>query len=211
MDLSMDTAQPAWAADLWSRLLATIPREPAGMATSRANAVSNSEDAAERERFERFFYEYAPRITGYLWRMTGADHAAFDLSQETFLRAWQHFDSVGVHPQPVAWLFKVATNLALNHLRAKNTVRTFTVPLDDMSDPGRSDPALRLAERDQVQQALRTLAERPRAVLILREVYGLSCAEIGQTLGLSPIAAKTALCRAREQFRAAYLRKEERS
>ncbi len=194
--------------DVLARLLATISRDPSDPTQATPRASAQASDATQA-RFEEFFTTYASRITSYLWRMTGDQQTAFDLSQETFLRAWQHFAQISAYPQPGAWLFRVATNLALNALRRQASPIGTPLVLDDLTDPGRSDPAQRLVEDDHVRQALRVLPPRARALLILREVYGLSCAEVGQVVGLSPIAAKTALFRAREQFRAAYLRQEE--
>ncbi|HEX5571799.1 MAG TPA: sigma factor-like helix-turn-helix DNA-binding protein, partial [Ktedonobacterales bacterium] len=64
----------------------------------------------------------------------------------------------------------------------------------------------RVVERDLVRAALDTLPARRRAALILREVYGLTGAEVARALGMSEAAARMTLSRAREQFRAAYLR-----
>jgi RNA polymerase sigma factor (sigma-70 family) len=159
--------------------------------------------------FEAFFARYETRIMGYLWRMTGDEQSAFDLSQEAFLRAWQHFTTIQRYPHPEAWLFRVATNLALHQLRRRASPIGAAVVLDERTDPGRSDPAMRLAEHDAVRRALDALVPRARALLILREVVGLSGAEAAEALGMTPLAAKTALFRAREQFRRAYLGKGE--
>src|SRR5271165_2316786 len=85
--------------------------------------------------FEGFFRSYEPRITGYLWRMVGDDGAACDLCQETFIRAWQHFAEVQAAHQPIAWLYRVATNLALNHVRARSRGIRAAVPLTDATAP----------------------------------------------------------------------------
>src|SRR5262245_10081441 len=164
---------------------------------------------ANQERFEEFFRRYERDIFGYLWRVTSDEQAAYDLSQETFLRAWQHFAKVVTYELPVAWLYRVATNLALNHLRTREaSSRTTYLQEDGIS--GVSDPALRLAARDTVRRALMAVAPRQRAALVLREVYGLSCEEVAQTLEISPGAAKTILWRGRESFRDHYLREEGR-
>ena len=80
--------------------------------------------------------------------------------------------------------------------------------LDEDDDPAGSDHSTRFAEQDIVRQTLLQLPIRQRATLILREVYGLSCAEIGDLLHISRDAVKMALWRAREQFRARYLGEE---
>jgi len=155
-----------------------------------------------------FIQRHQRDILNYLWRMTGDEQTAYDLTQEVFLRAWQHFDTLRTYEQPRSWLFRVATNLALTHLR-RHAPRTSTLDaLDPQRHPAMSDPAWRLAERDQVHQTLLQLAPQRRAALVLREVYGLSAAEVGRLLDISETAVRMTLHRARKQFRAIYTREE---
>ena len=162
--------------------------------------------------YEAFIRQHERPILNYLWRMTGDEQAAYDLTQEVFLRAWQRFDAVRRYDQPRSWLFRVATNLAITHLRRRALPVGAATPLDTLLDAGRdpasSDPAWRLAESDLVRRTLLQLAPRRQAALVLREVYGLSAAEVGQALGMTAVAVRMALHRAREQFRAIYLREE---
>ncbi len=138
--------------------------------------------------------------------MVGNEQAAHDLSQETFLRAWRHFAALCQHAEPRAWLFRVATNLAWSFLR-RRAARP-VLPLDE-DLMGQSDPGRRVAISDLVAQALTSLTPRQRAALILHEVEGLSCEEIGALLGISRDAVKMTLWRARDQFRAHYQREDD--
>jgi RNA polymerase sigma-70 factor (ECF subfamily) len=163
--------------------------------------------AAPTDAFEAFFREHERAVYACLWRLTGDPQAARDLTQETFLRAWRHFERVRAYEQPLAWLLRVATNLArTSHRREQRRPRS-TETLTDADEPSRSDPTQRLAERDLVERTLLELPPNQRAALTLREVYGFSCAEIGAALGLSRDAVKMALYRGRESFRRHYLRK----
>jgi RNA polymerase sigma-70 factor (ECF subfamily) len=198
--MAIGSAQGAWNRGWLPRaLLALMNRSGAGDATRRESDAG----AARTARFEQFFRQHESRITGYLWRMTGDIDLAADLCQETFLRAWQHFDAVAAYPQPQAWLFRVATNLTLNHAR-----RPVALALDPRFDPAGSDPGRGVAERDLLRQALLAVPSKPRAALILRAVNDLTYAEIGELLEMSPDAVKMAVSRAREQFRQAYRRKD---
>ena len=152
-------------------------------------------------QFEAFFHEYEGRVFGYLLRMTGNEQAAHDLSQETFVRAWQHFDRIAAYDSPIGWLLRVATNLALTARRRNGS--PVALPEGD-DEPSGGDPAQRIAEVDAVQRALLGLAPKQRAALVLREVYGLTCEEVGQALGVSRDAAKMLLLRWRQRFRARY-------
>ncbi len=154
--------------------------------------------------YEAFFQRHERDIFGYLWRVTGDEQTAYDLRQETFLRAWNHYDQLLDYTQPAAWLFRVATNLAINHLRRRKAPVGAAAPLDLVGDPGMSDPSWRLVESDLVRQTLLALPPRQRAALVMREVYGLSCEEIARSLGVTPAAIRMTLWRGREQFRALY-------
>jgi RNA polymerase sigma-70 factor (ECF subfamily) len=157
--------------------------------------------------FEAFFREHERAVYACLWRLTGDPQAARDLTQETFVRAWRHFEQIRGYEQPRAWLLRVATNLARTAHRANQRFLS-TDALTDAETPARSDPTQRLAERDLVQRTLLELPLSQRTALTLREVYGLSCAEIGEALGISRDAVKMALFRGRESFRRRYLGEE---
>jgi RNA polymerase sigma-70 factor (ECF subfamily) len=155
---------------------------------------------------ERFIRDHERQILNYLWRVTGDEAAAYDLTQEVFLRAWQHFETVRRYEQPRGWLFRVATNLALTHVKRRGARAAAISALETMHGSATSDPAWRLAESDLVRRTLLQLTPKRRAALVLREVYGLSAAEVGQALGMTETAVRMALHRAREQFRDLYLR-----
>jgi RNA polymerase sigma factor (sigma-70 family) len=163
----------------------------------------------EIKDFERFFHTYERALTGYLWRLTGDDDAACDLAQETFVRAWQRFAEVQHYAHQRAWLFRVATNLALNHLRQRAHPIDVTALPETTPQLHLADPMVNLIERHHIIDSLQQLPPRQRAVLILRAVYDLSYQEMGNVLGISFEAAKIALRRARIQFRATYFDHQE--
>jgi RNA polymerase sigma-70 factor, ECF subfamily len=213
-------ARPALTA-WWRRLLCALAARD-GARAGRDPAGAPARLGAENAEFEAFFRRHERDVFGYLWRLTGEEQAAYDLSQETFIRAWQHFDSIQHYEHPAGWLFRVATNLALKHLRHRRLAdRLITTALGDDDDDtiataeripaARADHAERVAEGDQIRVVLLALAPRPRALLILHDVYGLSADEAARVLNMTRGAAKTMLCRAREQFRSHYLRQEARS
>ena len=198
--------------DRWPALLASLrasdERSQVDKPSGHPQAPSaGNEDTAE---FESFFRAHERAVYACLWRLTGDTQLARDLSQETFLRAWRHFVRVRAYEQPRAWLLRVATNLAFSARRRVHHIPTrSTESMRDDETPAHSDATQALAERDAIERALLALPANQRAALVLREVDGLSCAEIAATLGLSRDAAKMALFRGRESFRRHYLRQEE--
>jgi RNA polymerase sigma-70 factor, ECF subfamily len=193
------------------------PRRARRRIHARGSHTADAATGLETD-FEAFFRHHQQDIFGYLWRLTGEEQTAYDLSQETFIRAWQHFTDLRRYDHPAGWLFRVATNLALKHLRHRRIVtRLVTTPLhddDDLAERGgrtpadHADYAEQVVQDDLVRVVLLALAPRPRALLVLHDVYGLSTDEVARTLNMSRAAVKMMLCRAREQFRIRYRRQE---
>ncbi len=178
------------------------------MAGMQGQALAQPTPTTEVAAFEELVHRYERLVLNYLWRMTGEEQSAYDLTQETFLRAWQHFAKINHYESPRAWLLRVATNLALTLRTRRAAPVGAAIPLDDTHEPAASDPARRVVESEQVRLTLQALSPRARSMLVLRELYGLDINEIAGILGMSRDAVKMALCRAREQFRAIYEREE---
>ncbi|HKV86125.1 MAG TPA: RNA polymerase sigma factor [Ktedonobacterales bacterium] len=197
------------AETIWRRLLLAVEH---GESAAAVNVnTGQTESRAGLREFEPFFHAHQRDIFTYLWRMTGDEQAAYDLTQETFLRAWRHFAKVRDYERPGGWLFRVATHLALNHLRGRATALGKAVSLDTLTIANgvtavatSADYASHIADADTVRRALMGIAPRHRAALVLREVYGFSCEEVAVALGVSTGAAKTLLWRARSDFRDRY-------
>jgi RNA polymerase sigma factor (sigma-70 family) len=174
--------------------------------------------------FDAFFAELEQPLFGYLLRMIPSQEIAMELAQETFFRAWQHFAELQIYDRPEAWLYRVATNLAISHLRRKKSL-CFTQVFrytGGEADPGESgmeyefladpfDLEQQTANRVHIEQTLQQLAERQRAALLLRAVYGFSCQEISTTLGISVANVRQTLSRARQRFRKLYEARSENS
>lgn len=165
-------------------------------------------DVTSANDFEAFFWRYERDILGYLWRLTGDEQAAHDLSQETFVRAWRSFAKVSGYDHPRAWLFRVASNLGLNHLRGQSRHPLTTLTgTETVHAPG--DHTLRIVESDAVRQALLQLTAKQRAALVLCDMYDMTCREAAETLGITQASVKMALWRGRERFRTVFLRQEQ--
>ncbi|MGH2487350.1 MAG: RNA polymerase sigma factor [Ktedonobacterales bacterium] len=160
------------------------------------------------ESFETFYRSFEPQIFGYLWRMCGDEHAALDMTQETFLRAWQRYVEVCAYQRPDSWLYRVATRLALNHARQRKRHVRALGKLQSHELAVSNEAVIESGDGDAVLQTLQMLATRDRAALVLHSVYGLTCAELAATLHISEGAAKVLLWRGRERFRRMYVQLE---
>lgn len=171
--------------------------------------------------FDAFFIQHERALYGYLRRMLPTHEAALDVAQEAFFRAWRHFETVRGYDRPQAWLFRVATNLALDTFRRRQPTglaRIFSERsadiLTDDGDAGEVIPALTdpfdmersLAERDLVNRALARLPERQRAAVLLWAAHGLAIAEIAAALETTEVNVRQMLSRGRARFREVYER-----
>lgn len=139
-------------------------------------------------------------------RMVGVD-AAEDLAQGAFLKAWQEIGHFAGEAAFGTWLYRIATNLCLDHLRKTSRVRL--LPLEDLDaampvDGDVAELVAVAAEREERRVALsRALAELPaedRLILALRVGDQRSYAEIAELLALNPSTVGTRLYRARARL-----------
>src|SRR5215469_5186784 len=153
-------ARRRWRVPAWARTPASpmVRPESEKVSTWQRSSTQSSQDTDEQP-FKDFFMRYRPDIYGYLWRIIGEEQVAQDLCQETFLRAWQHFGKVSAYERPVAWLFRVATNLAINYQRHRSTSNDRLLKPQEHESCG-VDPTLGIVERDAVASALQALPPR---------------------------------------------------
>ncbi len=159
---------------------------------------------AEAE-FAHLFSQYKQPICAYLARLTGNIAVAQDLTQETFLRAYSALQRGKQWENPQAWLYRVASRLAIDSYRRHRLLQWLPLSGRESSPPAESSAV----ERTAVQAALETLPLDYRAPLVLYDGVGYSVAEVAEMLGLTVGTVKMRLCRARELFRRAYRPEEE--
>ena len=132
--------------------------------------------------FERFYLAHRDEVLGYLRRLLGA--RAEDAWQETFLRALRAYGRLEHGRHLRAWVFTIATNVALDELRVKQR----TVPQADL------EPVVEL-KRDSFRELEHLTGDLPpteRAAVVLRYGYDLPYAQIADALGSSEEAARAA-------------------
>jgi RNA polymerase sigma-70 factor (ECF subfamily) len=156
--------------------------------------------------FEEIYRAHAGRLYSVACRMLGNPADAEDLLQDIFLAAHRKLDSFRGESALGTWLYRLATNLCLDHLRSK-AARTgqLTDALDD--EPGLSDVASRgLAERTlarmDLERALAKLPEGCRAAFVLHDVEGLEHREVAEVLGIAEGTSKSQVHKARLRLRA---------
>lgn len=154
----------------------------------------------DRTAFPELVRRHQTAIYRFLLRMLGSHEDALELSQDTFIKAWQALPQWQPEAQFRTWLFRIASNTALDALRRRKLVEF--VPLEESFDAPDSGPdperqAQATQEVRQLAASLQKLAPEHRQVLLLREVEEMSYEEIGHVLALSEGTVKSRLARAR--------------
>ncbi len=156
--------------------------------------------AGEVAAFEMLYQRHAGRVHGVLWRLSGMNAAvAEELTQDTFVRAWQGLPDFRGDSAFSTWLHRLAVNRALMHLRGQ-TPEQACDPTTLESLAGAAD-AFCPGERAELQRAVASLPPRARAVLVLHDIEGWQHAQIGAALGIAVGSCKAHLHRARGLLR----------
>lgn len=160
--------------------------------------------AAARVVIEQLYAAHHAEIYSYLARMLRDDELAADLTQETFVKAFRAFDSLADHNRARAWLYQIAGRTALDELRRRKIVR-FVPWTGESRGSGASaeEMALRGRLSADLERALAAIPPRQRQALLLAEVHELTGLEMAAALGVSHVAARALLTRARESLRQA--------
>jgi len=136
-----------------------------------------------------------------VYRMCGDVNLAEDAAQEAFIRAWQHLHSYRPRSLFRNWVYRIATNAALDVLRReREAVDIDGLPLE-ASDEGPEATVEGKEQGERVRQAVLALPPASRAVLILREYEGLAYQEIADTLNIPIGTVMSRLNYARDRLR----------
>lgn len=167
------------------------------------------------EAFEQLVVKYQTPIYRLCLRMTGNPEDAADLTQESFLKAWRALDTFRFGSGFSTWLFRLASNTCLDHLRAQKRRPVLPLTLEDNDgeemtlDPPDSAPTpeealLASEEQERLNKALAQLDPQQRHILTLRVVNDLSYTEIAEILEIKEGTVKSRIARARDALRKKY-------
>jgi len=172
----------------------------------------------EARSFEALVDQHRRELQVHCYRMTGSADVAEDLVQETFQRAWKGRGQFQGRASSRTWLYRIATNACLDHLKRAErrtiAVGTFDDPLEsdpaiqpypDAWLPDTDDPAAGVEAKETIElafiAALQHLPERQRSALILRDVVGWTAAETAEAMRVSEASANSLVQRARLDLR----------
>ena len=193
-----------------------------------AHRVHDSEDekllieqaqTGSREAFEELVRRHDRDILRLAYHMLGNREEAREVYQETFLKAYRSLNRFRFESSFYTWIYRIATNVSLDHLRKRQTLREeISYESDTESHPDRpalkdtlaattyySNPERRLYGKEvgeRIKEALKTLSEKERLVFELRHYQGLRLKMIGEIMGSTEETAKNYLFRATQKLRA---------
>lgn len=154
----------------------------------------------EGKAFSELVARYQNRIYRFLVRLTRSEDDALDLTQETFLRAYQGLARWRPDARFSTWLFQIARNLAFDLLRRNKRIEF--IPLEEdaaaAASGGGPEAAVETAQRFRMlEAALARLPVEHREILLLREIEEMSYEEISAVLAINPGTVKSRIARAR--------------
>ena len=161
--------------------------------------------------FETLVVEYEKNVYAITQRMTGNAEDAADMTQETFIKAYNSLSSFRGDSKFSVWLYRIATNVCLDFLRSRSRKPTVSLSMEDddgeemqldIADESQSPEMLleRGLTRDAVRRGLNALPPDYKQILLLREIQGLSYEEISDVLTLEVGTVKSRIFRARKRL-----------
>ena len=139
--------------------------------------------------FEELVLRYEKTVYNLALRMVGDRDDAFDMTQEAFIKAYGSLSSFRGDSKFSVWIYRITTNVCLDAQL-------------DIPDP-KADPEQQLIKKismQSVEEGLKTLPDKQRQILVMRELGGMSYAEIGKALSLEEGTVKSRIFRARKRL-----------
>ncbi|MHC4379080.1 MAG: RNA polymerase sigma factor [Planctomycetota bacterium] len=173
--------------------------------------------AGEEDAFQMLVERHQQRAFRVARQMVPNREDALDLAQEAFLRVFRSLERFDFKHEFTTWLYRIVTNLAIDHLRKRRPVASGSAGDDDEaglpepvdhSAPAPSDGMERAEVTARVRECIDSLAPHFRSVLALRELEGLPCTEIARIVGATHVTVRWRLHRGRKLFQEEWERRE---
>lgn len=172
--------------------------EEAGTTDGAAQSTGRAR-AGELAAFQQLLLRYERQVYRTALNLLGRREDAQDAAQEVFLRLYRCFKRLDPDRELSGWLYRVTINVCRDIARRREPVE----PLSGIADAA-MDPQIRAALREgleTVRRALSQLGHKQRAALVLRDVEGLSTAEVAQVLGSRQATVRSHISAARLKMR----------
>ena len=167
-------------------------------------AMSVTGRTQARAFVEELYARHHTEIYAYLTRMLRDPELAADLTQDAFVKAYKAYETLEDPAHARAWLYQIAHRVALDDLRRRKIVRFLPWTGESRgSSPSAEHLVMETRLSGELQRALERIPERQRSALLLAELHDMTGLELAAALGVSHVAARALLTRARESLRQA--------
>ncbi len=197
---NLPTAPPSGPTDECAR----TDQSAAAALAELVRQAQEGDEGAQRT----LIFNYQRRIAGFVYAITGRPDAVEDLAQQVFIKMIRALARLHDVAQFEAWLFRLARNTCIDHLRRQKLRRIFTPFAAEHENIPEPPGAVDSEELDALRHALQQLPPKDRALLALAQ-EGRSQVEMAEATGTSVMAVKARLHRAREKLRQYYQRPHE--
>ncbi len=161
--------------------------------------TTNGAGAESRLPWRELYDAHAAELVGYLWKLTGDREVATDLMQDTFTAGMRDERALRDPAKARAWLFRIATRLAIKRLRRARLMAFVPFLGTERSSDGPPD-----VEALAVREAMRAISPDQATALVLHYAHGFTRTEIAELVGRSEETVKSRIGRGRKAFLAAY-------
>jgi RNA polymerase sigma-70 factor (ECF subfamily) len=155
--------------------------------------------AGDTDAFDELVTRYRARIFGMIYNMVHNEQDAWDLAQDSFLKAWKSIDRFRGQSSFYTWIYRIVMNVTIDWLRKKQ-IKGSGAEFDDAIQPTAIDPASRTVPktealphqtmerseiRARIDKAIAQLSPEQRAVILMKEIDDMQYHEIAEALGCS--------------------------
>lgn len=178
---------------------------PRALRPDQGRSMSGTWDRDEAGAFvESLFAKHHGEIFAYLMRMMRDPEVAADMTQDAFVKAYKNYATLEKPENARAWLYQIAHRVALDEIRRRKIIRFLPWTGESRgAAPSAEHLVMEARLSGDLQRALARIPERQRAALLLAELHDLTGLELAAALGVSHVAARALLTRARESLRQA--------
>lgn len=166
----------------------------------------------DRRAFAELVELYKDKIYHLGYRMLNQKQEAEDVVQETFLRVYTNLERYDENQKFSTWIYRIATNLCIDRLRKRKPSYSIDAEMTNgegtdwhvilaSKDPGPDEELILSETQTNIREAIQTLPDKYKAVVILRYLHDMSLQEIGEVLDMPVTTIKTRVHRGREFLR----------
>jgi RNA polymerase sigma-70 factor (ECF subfamily) len=171
---------------------------PAQSDVSELNLVKRCQEG-DTEAFDELVTRYRTRVFGMIYNMVHSEQDAWDLAQDSFVKAWKSIKRFRGQSSFYTWIYRIVMNVTIDWLRKKQ-IKAGGAEFDDSIQLKEVDPASKTMPkadvlpsesmeqkeiRSEIDKAIAQLSPEHRAVILMKEIDGMQYHEIAETLGCS--------------------------